>query len=133
MKAPAYRIPRAPTPPPHGHDYADPAHAHDAPTPATAPALLRLFDITSSLSGSHPTLADGGILIQTGTNIAAGASPLTITFDTPFPGGIISVVACFGDAPGASIFYVDNAGASGFRFNSSAAVGHRVNWIAIGY
>lgn len=98
-----------------------------------AATSFTVFDFTNALSGTAPTAPAGGFLIQCGTNVGAGASPTTVTFDTPFPNGVISVVACFGDSPGVSTFYTTNVATTGFDFVSGAAVGHRINWIAIGW
>lgn len=103
-------------------------------TQIEAPTLLRLFDrVTPGLSGNPPLASVGGFLLQAGTSVSGGASPFSITFPTPFPNGLVTVWACFGDSPGASAYYTKNSGVNGFDFFSGAAIPHRVNWVALGW
>lgn len=108
---------------------------------------LRMFGITSALSGTPPAINTGSIpfKVQAGTDVrttnGAGGSG-AINFPTAFPNGLICVVVVGGDGANkdnnictlinqsTTSFEILNVDSAGVRI---ASVALRWNWIAIGW
>jgi hypothetical protein len=71
--------------------------------------------------------------IQAHSFVWAGASPAFVTFPQAFPSQCWTAVCCFGDSPGLTLAHVGSLQTNGFYWYSGASVGHRLNYIAVGY
>jgi len=108
---------------------------NDSVTPAKMLGI-DLFGVTAAQSGTAPVAGTGQFYIQSGTTIGSFASnALDITFPTPFPNGLLSIITSNGDSVGTNPITVSNASTSktGFRAQSASNGSQRVNWIAIGF
>lgn len=97
---------------------------------------IDLFGRTGALTGSAPSAGTGQFYIQTGSTVSTGgAQEHAIVFPTPFPNGVISVVASQGDftITGGGPIAVRSVSASQFSVIYPSGGTVRTNWIAIGF
>lgn len=101
---------------------------------------IPMFDHGSAIviaSAVPPT--PGLFKFQAGTNvqITNGAGGGGIGFGTPFPGGVLSIIATEGDNTDLGILAILNSQVSqsgfGFQYQQSGAGIVRTNWLAIGW
>ncbi len=108
-------------------------------TAAVTPEKMLGIDLlgrTTAITGSAPTAGTGQFYIQAGSSVGVFSSnALDISFPTPFPNGVLSVVVTDGDnsAGGGLSVTQANINASSFRAQSPSDGTKRVNWIAIGF
>lgn len=106
-----------------------------------------MFATKSSLfGGTPPTVGSGGWLMQAGSSVDVSdvSGHAHISFTTPFPNGVLTIVQTIGDRPvTASIVTMDQASVSLSGFDivcekadlTGVVVGgeYRTNFIAIGW